>query len=672
MQAYSMSLRKLNENYKLEHAATNKFYENNRLFFQTIFSMRDNNRFDAFAQMGQANELMGYIDNQNDCLLFLCGFKGIGKSSLCKNTKQELLKRSNSHVIYIDLDRHADDYSGFWQNESMAQQEALIQARKHLTSYILNHVKEAYPGQETGVNRHLALCSDLFNFINNKNADVFITDIFTISNSEEQIQTIRQGFQGERQYSYALAALKYMLYTEAEKKKFPQLVIIVDNCDCTHIEYSRAFISELSHAITCIKQLRINQPELEIGSIKAIFSCRTDVYNRLYEDQYISPLGIHEVGEVFIDVPCSIAEILQERTTKWGILSKPITESINLTNFLLEVSDSINRTATGRILTRLCNNDLSIALPIMKDLISNQTFMKIDEFVESGGKRNTSDENPVWNNAELLNSIAYGNPKEGNEKTYFFASTDHSEQDSVISNVFSSDSNIDKTFLLTVRIIQLLIEDQKRRSGMAGESIIAVMRKISKILWNEDILDNESAIWQSLKYLYECKFINTHSNGIPQNMNDRIFLLPKAEETFKLMETRSLLLEYFVDDTWLPPTFFKSLGGNEDYSGACSIRNRFKKIAHFFSFIVAKECEEITRINKWDGISLFAYSFGSSLFSSMVFEGIKKDFDNFYKYSFEIKKTIGKEDFYKIELDLDKIQSEVKSLEKLFRKNMVS
>ncbi len=632
----------------------NEIYTAYRSFYKNILITRDTEvGEETYVPLtDEEDEIMSYFQTHKSHFIFVTGLKGIGKSTFLHSIKRKIEKSPCYEIIKIDLNAREKPFPT--NNEIVTNVEEVENIiEKFLANYYFDLVADYFNIKQSSDNKHKFYC-DLFNFMEKHNGHAFIADTTFIDNDEEKIAYIKNLRKSSNGYTLALTALKLLIYEMQQKficenvstcelslncmkNNRTKLLIILDNCDLKHIEYNKMFVKKLLHTIECV-----NNSDVQVGNIMIMMACRTNIYNIIKSNSSKNEVGAYTVKHIHIIKPCSLAVLLDKRYQRY--IKEEHLSSIEDINFvkdnktvtiekrnssIIKFTKYLSSDGQDEVLLSLCNNDLSIALDEVLKIFKNKYFIKVQDLIpaviESSSKY---DQFVGLRLSKILNALAYGNPI--SEEKMFYPATE-----TILSNIFFWDPIYSESFLLQIRIIQFLlnlrVSEEIEKYGVDILRIVNMNNKyfINQKLYSGQEMEIRDSVLYCLNYMWAKELIHTNTMNKPESVYDRIFLMPKAEALYNLLSENSLLIEFFVDDTFVKKDAF------DNYTfmrgSILNIEDRFIKLMKFVNFIIAAEENQIKAVVENNALKNFFNVFGNKLLSEHIFEGITKSYKSFYE-----------------------------------------
>lgn len=615
------------------NAEFNAIYQKFPQWFKFILTERFD-KDDTYVEMSQQKDLEDLIESNLGRLCLICGSRGIGKSMLVNHIFNKYSQINGFLVLMFDFNRVYDIFefsNDFFQPpKGLDPDERKIWAYTQVEQFFRNSIYKEIQDRFKEKNKQDMMINDLYDFIK-ENSKIYAADM-----PDEPSDEIKRDFiekkRAEKGGGMPLIywAIKFYMH----KFEKDTLLFIVDNSDLKDAAIIESVIDRLNHLIACFTP-DINQQYF--GKSFCIVTCRTAVKNKLFQDRANSSLGAYNFEIIQIDRPVEMSKMLEKRLNAYKNEhpDEKFTTDFTIDSIKLRIKDR-NETLIriiegfkyyGDTIMSFCNYDVSEALKQTIEIIKNKSFINEADYLPHIFAKDKHPSNIAL--SQVLNCMAYGNP-EFNGK--FFYPTN----DTIIPNILNWNKDESSTFLMKMRIALCLKKNNmtiySNDRGLSVSVVVEILLKYHNCSF-EVILDQ-------IIEMYRQGLVSSYS-GLDPDIYDYISLTPKAEEMFTLFGKNSILLEYYVDDTWINVDILGDqidLFLDGDFTRGSDKAITFQKLMAFFEYIFESEQEFLNSIVLNNLFYEFKKDFDEVLICKMLFKGIKRSYEQFYKPNFLLER----------------------------------
>jgi hypothetical protein len=540
-----------------ESSKTSDLYRRFRSAFEAIVAVQNpaiaRQEFgDWFVRVPPVEELLhDSCMGEMDAIRFLLGSTGIGKSTLLRYVFR------TATVPRIDADSLIIPF-GF--NSRLGENDFFNPLAAAASRVVME--KFSIPFQ-----------SDAFyEFVNAHRPDLLELDrtLPETATWEERLLALKRSSLLE----YELEKLKFLV----PKTPIVRVVLIVDDVEALPFDEQELVIRTICKAYSFLQV----QAQRTFG-VKCIISCRPNTHSllrkRAWYPAYPFDQPIHISASVDLEKLFEARFEAATKKTSAGRDAANRPEWDRAYEILVRLVEQLS-SRYQLDLTTLCNHNVRRALYEFEQLLANRRWFQRDQVVSPSFIIRESDyalnEIAVYRALALRNGEVYPG------------------RDSIIANLLHNTPDEGSDLLVTYIIRYLL--NQKSAGEEGGRSQIHTSRLKDDFALLFDSVTDSSDVELCLDYMVDSKLLEVES----VQGKDVISLTPKAETLWKMLQSNSICLEFYRDDTFQEVPELAA-GRLERHHPDQTFLNLFV----FFDFIVAAEKKRV--LNALSNNSLRAY-----------------------------------------------------------------
>lgn len=398
---------------------------------------------------------------------------------------------------------------------------------------------------------------------------------------------------------YELEKLKFLV----PKTPIVRVVLIVDDVEALPFGEQEHVIGTICKAYSFLQL----QPERSFG-VKGIISCRPNTHSLLRKRAWYPAYPFDQ--SIHISASVDLEKLFQARfeaaTKKTSAGKDPANrpEWDRAYEILLKLVEQLSLRYELE-LTTLCNHNVRRALYEFGQLLANRRWFQRDQVVSPSFIIRESDY--ALNEVAVYRALALRNGEV------------YPGRDSIIANLLHNTPDEGSDLLVTYIIRYLL--NQKSAGEEAGRSQIHTSRLRDDFSLLFDSVTDTSDVELCLTYMIDSKLLEVESVG----GKDVISLTPKAETLWKMLQSNSICLEFFRDDTF------------QEVSDVAAGRlerhhpdQTFLSLLAFFDFIVAAEKRRVWNAISSNSLRAYLSRFGQQTLGRLLSFGIHHSIDRYY------------------------------------------
>lgn len=513
---------------------------------------------------------------EQDSIRFLLGSTGIGKSTLLRYTFR------TDNVPRIDADSLVIP---FCFNSHLGENDFLNPLAAAASRLLMERFSLLFRSEE------------FYQFVNAQRPDLLELDaeLHETATWEERLM----GLKRSSRLSYELEKLKFLV----PKTPLVRVVLIVDDVETLLFDTQEFVIGNVCKAYSFLQA----QPERKFG-VKCIISCRPNTHSLLRKVAWYPAYPFAK--SIYISASVELEKLFQARfesaikKTSAGKDPANRPEWDRAYEIVLRLVEQLS-SRYELDLTTLCNHNVRRALYELEQILANRKWFQKDHVASPSFVIKESDY--AVNEVAVYRALALRNGEV------------YPARDSVIANLLYNTPDEGSDLLVTYIIRYLL--NQKSAGEEGGRSQIHTSRLIDDFTLLFQGLTDVEEIQACRGYMIDSKLLDVES----VRGKDVISLTPKAETLWKMLQSNSICLEFFRDDTYQEES--NLAGGRLDRHHP---DQTFLNLLTFSNSIIVAEKKRIVNAIKNGSLRAYLSRFGEQTLGRYLSQGIHHSIDRYY------------------------------------------
>jgi hypothetical protein len=399
--------------------------------------------------------------------------------------------------------------------------------------------------------------------------------------------------------SYELEKLKWFLSQSTLKR----VVLIVDDVESLPFDTQATFILDICRAYVHLQ----SQPARKF-TVKCIISCRPSTHSLLQMQPWFSVYSF----EREVTIPNAVdLEALFSARFRSALIQLQGTDTARtedwhkaydiLLRLIRQVSDKY-----AIPLTHLCNNNVRDALYEFQQLLTNRKWFQRDKVVSPAFAIRETDY--AVNEVAVYRALALRNGES------------YPGRDSVIVNLMHNTPD-DSSDLLVTYVIRYFLNHTNSGNPSDG-SQIAKATLCNELVMLFPEIAGPAVIEDCIQYMLGARLVDVEC----VKGEDILILTPRAHTLWRMLQSNSICLEFFRDDTYQDATPVTPLSP-VDYHHP---DQTFPDVISFLTEIENSERRRVLNAIKWNLLPTYVARFGEQTLCRYLIGGVRHSLAHFY------------------------------------------
>ena len=607
-----------------------------------------------------------FIDDDSDCVKYLVGPTGIGKTTLIRNVfhvfDRKAVLNNNNLIIYVSFySMMNSENDGYYEGEKRPIINTIATAFREAIDLV-----DGTTLSERIAIKNVAFYKELYAFIqsNNKLLENSITD-FNIDEEEARKAICLEKYllntlEKTHPLDYNMSLFKYYLnkYERKNGRLFDNIFLILDDIESAG-KIAKVVVEQAYHIRKCLQAYKSEQIR---------YHCKCLIAMRNYSFRNDAPI-IKEAKRTFIGTDLQNMEdiILKDTVpTLQKIIDKRTDYILKHQDVITQYSDKNSYDAAANILKivltkvygkydkmllSLTHNNIYSSMTLLFRIITNKQFIgrfEMDRTKHDGSFvlsdkdysfDNAADNPYIPGNIDVFYALAYGE-----NNLYFDTGLDY-----YLTNImhYKENDGID-TELMGLYIIMYLITKKinladEDYDGLRTINVLNALREMIAVFDFHTIEDKEAfrnGAHEMMKKLYSGGVLRQSLVSPIENSKDNVreysddlnvYLSKRGFQLYNMLTYNALLLSVYRDD------IDTDLENNNVRTIDLSTTNRLTYCMQYINHLIEKEMDLFRQVNDY---STFADTFGTLLATPALLKGVEQSIIIYYSKDTSDKKQI--------------------------------